>query len=177
MGHFVLVLTVTFEVGWSKLMRAVHIIYIYLYRHACFQLYLRYICLISPKVQMGSRLTTQYSLDYLYTTVSLYRDGGGSGVLRCPLADNANVFRFSSCPEKICELYCYSHWTHSLAIAIIAIIAIIDNDNSNSNNDSNRNYLEVYWPCAGGLSVVDAIGTQLRDPINSGLTRWRMAVS
>ena len=39
-----------------------------------------------------------------------------------------------------------------------------------------RNYLEVYWPCAGGLSEVDAIGTQLRDPINSGLTRWRMAV-
>ena len=38
-----------------------------------------------------------------------------------------------------------------------------------------RNYLEVYWPCAGGLSVVNAIGTQLRDPINSGLTRWRLA--
>ena len=30
-----------------------------------------------------------------------------------------------------------------------------------------RNYLEVYWPCAGGRSVVNAIGTQLRDPINS----------
>ena len=27
------------------------------------------------------------------------------------------------------------------------------------------------------LSAVNAIGTQLRDPINSGLTRWRMAVS
>ena len=39
-----------------------------------------------------------------------------------------------------------------------------------------RNYLEMYWPCAGGLSAVNAIGTQLRDPINSGLTRWRMAV-
>ena len=38
-----------------------------------------------------------------------------------------------------------------------------------------RNYLEVYWPCAGGLSVVNAIGTQLRDPINSGLSRWRLA--
>ena len=34
------------------------------------------------------------------------------------------------------------------------------------------NYLEVYWPCPGGLSAVNAIGTQLRDPINSGLTRW-----
>ena len=33
-----------------------------------------------------------------------------------------------------------------------------------------RNYLEVYWPCAGGLSTVNTIGTQLRDPINSGLT-------
>ena len=38
------------------------------------------------------------------------------------------------------------------------------------------NYLEGHWPCAGGLSAVNAIGTQLRDPINSGLTRWRMAV-
>ena len=40
-----------------------------------------------------------------------------------------------------------------------------------------RNYLEVYWPCAGGLSAVNAIGTQLRDPINLGLARSRMAVS
>ena len=32
-----------------------------------------------------------------------------------------------------------------------------------------RSYLEVYWSCAGGLSAVNAIGTQLRDPINSGL--------
>ena len=39
------------------------------------------------------------------------------------------------------------------------------------------NYLEVYWPCVGGLSAVNAIGTQLRDPINSGLTGWRMVVS
>ena len=39
-----------------------------------------------------------------------------------------------------------------------------------------RNYLEVYWPCAGGLSAVNAIRTQLRDPINSGLTRWGMVV-
>ena len=38
------------------------------------------------------------------------------------------------------------------------------------------NYLEVYWPCAGELSTVNAISTQLRDPINSRLTRWRMAV-
>ena len=28
-----------------------------------------------------------------------------------------------------------------------------------------RNYIEVYWPYAGGLSAVNAIGTQLRDPI------------
>ena len=39
-----------------------------------------------------------------------------------------------------------------------------------------RNYLEVYWPCAGGLSTVNAIGTQLRDPINSGLTQLRLVV-
>ena len=37
-------------------------------------------------------------------------------------------------------------------------------------------YLEDNWPGAGGLSAVNAIGTQLRDPMNSGLTRWRMAV-
>ena len=37
--------------------------------------------------------------------------------------------------------------------------------------------LEVYWPCAGGVSAVNAIGTPLCDPINLGLTRWRMAVS
>ena len=37
-----------------------------------------------------------------------------------------------------------------------------------------RNYLEVYWPCAGGLSTVNAIGTELSDPINSGLTRCRI---
>ena len=34
-----------------------------------------------------------------------------------------------------------------------------------------RNYLEVYLPCAGGLSAVNAIGTKLRDPISSGLIR------
>ena len=39
-----------------------------------------------------------------------------------------------------------------------------------------RNYLEVYWPCADGFSAVNAIGTQLRGPIKSGLTRWRLAV-
>ena len=38
------------------------------------------------------------------------------------------------------------------------------------------NYLKDHWPCAGGLSAVNAIGTQLGDSINSGLTRWRMAV-
>ena len=32
-----------------------------------------------------------------------------------------------------------------------------------------RKYLEAYWPCDGGLSAVNAIGTQLRDLINSGL--------
>ena len=39
-----------------------------------------------------------------------------------------------------------------------------------------RTTFEDYWPCACGLSAVNAIGTQVRDPINSGLTRWRMAV-
>ena len=37
-------------------------------------------------------------------------------------------------------------------------------------------YREDYWPSADELSAVKVIGTKLRDPINSGLTRWRMAV-
>ena len=36
--------------------------------------------------------------------------------------------------------------------------------------------IHTYWPCGGGLSAMNAIGTQLHDPINTGLTRWRMAV-
>ena len=39
-----------------------------------------------------------------------------------------------------------------------------------------RNYLEVYWSYGGGLSAVNAIGTHLRDPTNTGLAQWRMAV-
>ena len=38
------------------------------------------------------------------------------------------------------------------------------------------NYLQDYWPSADGLSAVNVIGTKLRDPMNSGLSRWRMAV-
>ena len=38
-------------------------------------------------------------------------------------------------------------------------------------------YIEVFWPCAGGLSAVNVISTQLRDPINSGLTRWRTCMA
>ena len=37
-------------------------------------------------------------------------------------------------------------------------------------------YLENYWPCAGGFSVVKSWVTELRGLINSGLARWRMAV-
>ena len=37
-------------------------------------------------------------------------------------------------------------------------------------------YHENCWPCSGGLSAVNVIGTQLRDAISSRLTRWRMAV-
>ena len=40
-------------------------------------------------------------------------------------------------------------------------------------NGSTRcsNYLETYWPCAGRLSAVNAIDTQLCGQINSGLTQ------
>ena len=36
------------------------------------------------------------------------------------------------------------------------------------------NYLEDYWSCAGGLSAVNAVGTQLRDLIvDSGpINKW-----
>ena len=36
------------------------------------------------------------------------------------------------------------------------------------------NYLQDYWPCAGILTAVNAIGTQVRNPINSGLNQWRL---
>ena len=35
---------------------------------------------------------------------------------------------------------------------------------------------DYWWSCAGGLSAVNAIGAQKRDRMNSGLTRWRMAL-
>ena len=38
------------------------------------------------------------------------------------------------------------------------------------------NYLEDYWPCAGGFSTLNAIGTKVRDLINSGLTRRCMVI-
>ena len=37
-----------------------------------------------------------------------------------------------------------------------------------------QNYLELYWLCAGGLSVVNVIGTQLRGPIVS--TRFSLSM-
>ena len=36
------------------------------------------------------------------------------------------------------------------------------------------NYLQDYWHCAGILTTVNAIGTQVRNPINSGLIQWRL---
>ena len=44
------------------------------------------------------------------------------------------------------------------------------------NSTRYSNDVEDYWPCTSGLSAVNAIGTQLRDPTNSGLTRWRLSV-
>ena len=38
------------------------------------------------------------------------------------------------------------------------------------------NHLEDFWSCVGGLSAVIAIGTQFRDLIDSGTTRWRLAI-
>ena len=37
--------------------------------------------------------------------------------------------------------------------------------------------LENFRPYASGLSAVDAIGTQLSELMNSGLTRWRLTVN
>ena len=36
--------------------------------------------------------------------------------------------------------------------------------------------LRTTGPCAGGLAAVNAIVTQLRDLVNSGLARWRLTV-
>ena len=38
------------------------------------------------------------------------------------------------------------------------------------------NYLDDYWPCAGALSTVNVIGTQMRDRINSSLARCQLMV-
>ena len=38
------------------------------------------------------------------------------------------------------------------------------------------NYLDDYWSSADGPSVANVIDTKLHDPINSGVTRWRMAI-
>ena len=43
-----------------------------------------------------------------------------------------------------------------------------------SPNPRSCNNLADYCSCAGGLSAVNAIGTQLRDPMNSALTRSSM---
>ena len=53
---------------------------------------------------------------------------------------------------------------------------MVHGDLQKGNTRSELPLIEVYWPCAGGLSAVNAIGAQLRDPINSGLTQWRLAV-
>ena len=69
-----------------------------------------------------------------------------------------------------------SKHAHFISIVGVGKRGVIHGDLPRSKAALVRNYLEVYWPCAGGLSAVNAIGTQLRDPINSGLTRWRMVV-
>ena len=39
-----------------------------------------------------------------------------------------------------------------------------------------RAILRDFWPCAGGLSTVNAIGTQLRDLMKLGLIRRRLVL-
>ena len=52
---------------------------------------------------------------------------------------------------------------------------MVHGDLQNGSSTHYWNYLEDYWPCADGLSAVNAIGTQLRDPIKlTLLTQWRM---
>ena len=54
---------------------------------------------------------------------------------------------------------------------------IVHSEALKGNTRCYSNYVQGYWPFAGGLSAVNAIGTQLCDLINSGrLTHWRMAV-
>ena len=87
--------------------------------------------------------------------------------------------------SAICDDYTYIHtvrryFQHAYFIPIVGVgkrgaYYLIHGDLPRQ-HPFGTNYLEVYWSCAGGLSAVNAIGTQLRDPINSGLTRWRMAV-
>ena len=50
----------------------------------------------------------------------------------------------------------------------------IDGRRHGKRQESTRysSYLEGYWPCSGGLSALNAIGTLLSDMINSGLTLY-----
>ena len=43
-------------------------------------------------------------------------------------------------------------------------------------NTRHWNCLEDYWPCTGGLSAVNVITTQLRDPIKSAPVQRHVAV-
>ena len=43
-------------------------------------------------------------------------------------------------------------------------------------NTNTTQSLEDYQSCVSRFSAVNTIDTQLRDPINSGLARWRLAV-
>ena len=76
--------------------------------------------------------------------------------------------------------YVYAFYQHAHFIPIVGVgkerRTLIGPWLSANGSTHYWNYLEEYGPCAGGLSAVNAIGTQLRDPINSALTQWRMAV-
>ena len=65
----------------------------------------------------------------------------------CPLHTN------SGCGKREAHINCWSMVTCEMAAPVY------------------WNYLEDCWPCAGGLSAVNVIGTQLRYPMKSALTQ------
>ena len=100
---------------------------------------------------------------------------------------NHNKYQVDPCMPPILSI-CPCMPTSSLHSSVIPIIINSDCGKSEAHvnwfmvtcKGSTRcywNYLEDYWPWAGGLSAVNAIDTRLSgNPMNLGLARWCSAV-
>ena len=134
-------------------------------------------------ILLSARRTICTAAGVLVEYVTTERSAGQQAA-RCRLIDRTDLyhFRFLFCMESASyvrsfRMVFFYLVTTSWIFDISLLCEKFNQSIINAKAALVRNYLEVYWPCAGGLSAVNAIGTQLRgDPINSGPTRWRMAI-